>query len=471
MTSLFKQPLSVINAGIEMFSDDLKKQHVPVTHLNWTPPGQGNVAVIRALDQIEGNALLQEKINAANALALERIIGSQPVLIGYDQAINVVPGMTKNTILHAGPPVGWENMCGAMKGAVTGALVFEGLAKNLADAERVAASGDIIFSPCHEHDCVGSMAGVTSASMFMHIVENKTYGNRAFTNLSEQMAKILRMGANDQSVIDRLNWMRDVLGPVLRDAMKFIGEIDLRLMLAQALHMGDECHNRNNAGTALLIQRLTTGIILTDFPVARQKEVFDFVASSEYFSGPTWMAMCKASMDAAHGIEFSTVVTTMARNGYEFGLRISGLPNQWFTGPAQQVIGPMFAGYKPEDSGLDIGDSAITETYGIGGFAMATAPAIVALVGGTVDEAVDFSRQMREITLGENPNVTIPLLGFMGIPTAIDITKVSASGILPVINTAIAHKDAGIGMIGAGIVHPPFECFEKAMLSYAQKYA
>ncbi|KLN47451.1 hypothetical protein AAY77_01165 [Providencia rettgeri] len=471
MTTLFKQPLSVINVGIEMFSDDLKKQPAPVTHLNWTPPGQGNVAVIRALDQIEGNAALQEKIEAANAQALERIIQSQPVLIGYDQAINVVPGMTKNTILHAGPPVEWKDMCGAMKGAVTGALVFEGLAKDLTDAERVAASGEIIFSPCHEHDCVGSMAGVTSASMFMHIVENKTYGNRAFTNLSEQMAKILRMGANDQSVIDRLNWMRDVLGPMLRDAMKIVGEIDLRLMLAQALHMGDECHNRNNAGTTLLIQALTTGIIQTDFSVAQQKEVFDFVASSDYFSGPTWMAMCKASMDAAHGIEYSTVVTTMARNGYEFGLRISGLPGQWFTGPSQQVIGPMFAGYKPEDSGLDIGDSAITETYGIGGFAMATAPAIVALVGGTVEEAVDFSRQMREITLGENPNVTIPLLGFMGIPTAIDITKVSASGILPVINTAIAHKDAGIGMIGAGIVHPPFDCFEKAMLAYAEKYA
>ena len=471
MTSLFKQPLNVINVGIEMFSDDLKKQHIPVTHLSWTQPGQGNIEVIRALDKIESNASLQEKIAVANAQALERIIQSQPVLIGYDQAINVVPGMTKNTILHAGPPVAWKDMCGAMKGAVTGALVFEGLAKDLVDAERVAASDEIIFSPCHEHDCVGSMAGVTSASMFMHIVENKTYGNRAFTNLSEQMAKILRMGANDQSVIDRLNWMRDVLGPMLRDAMTFVGEIDLRLMLAQALHMGDECHNRNNAGTTLLIQALTTGIIQTNFSVAQQKEVFDFVASSDYFSGPTWMAMCKASMDAAHGIEYSTVVTTMARNGYEFGLRISGLPGHWFIGPSQQVIGPMFAGYKPEDSGLDIGDSAITETYGIGGFAMATAPAIVALVGGTVDEAVDFSRQMREITLGENPNVTIPLLGFMGIPTAIDITKVAASGILPVINTAIAHKDAGIGMIGAGIVHPPFECFEQAMLAYAQKYA
>lgn len=468
--SLFNQPLNVINVGIAMFSDDLKKQSVPVTQLDWTPPGQGNLAVVSALDAIAAPGLA-EKVSAANKLAVERIIQSQPVLVGYDQAINVVPGMTRNTILHAGPPVAWENMCGAMKGAVTGALVFEGQAANIDEAAQLAASGEIIFSPCHEHDCVGSMAGVTSASMFMHIVENKTYGNRAYTNLSEQMAKILRMGANDQSVIDRLIWMRDVLGPMLRDAMKLAGEIDLRLMLAQALHMGDECHNRNNAGTTLLIQALTPWIIQTRFTVAQQKEVFDFVASSDYFSGPTWMAMCKAAMDAAHGIEYSTVVTTMARNGVEFGLRVSGLPGHWFTGPAQQVIGPMFAGYKPADSGLDIGDSAITETYGIGGFAMATAPAIVALVGGTVDEAIDFSRQMREITLGENPNVTIPLLSFMGIPTAIDITRVGDSGILPVINTAIAHKDAGIGMIGAGIVHPPFECFEKALLAFGERYS
>ncbi len=468
--SLFSQPLNVINVGIALFSDDLKKQHVPVTQLDWTPPGRGNLDVVNCLDSIAAPGLA-EKVAAANQIALERIIQSHPVLVGYEQAINVVPGMTRNTILHAGPPVRWENMCGAMKGAVTGALVFEGLAQTLDEAAILAASGEIIFSPCHEHDCVGSMAGVTSASMFMHIVENKTYGNRAYTNMSEQMAKILRMGANDQSVIDRLHWMRDVLGPMLRDAMKLAGEIDLRLMLAQALHMGDECHNRNNAGTTLLIQALTPWIIQTDYTVAQQKDVFDFVASSDYFSGPTWMAMCKAAMDAAHGIEYSTVVTTMARNGVEFGLRVSGLPGQWFTGPAQQVIGPMFAGYKPADSGLDIGDSAITETYGIGGFAMATAPAIVALVGGTVDEAVDFSRQMREITLGENPNVTIPLLSFMGIPTAIDITRVGDTGILPVINTAIAHKDAGIGMIGAGIVHPPFECFEKALHAFCERYS
>ena len=279
--TLFNQPLNVINVGIEMFSDDMKKQNVPVTQLDWTPPGQGNIQVVTALDDIAASPLA-DKIAAANQLALERIIQSHPVLIGYDQAINVVPGMTRNTILHAGPPIHWEKMCGAMKGAVTGALVFEGLAKDLDDAAELAASGEIIFSPCHEHDCVGSMAGVTSASMFMHIVENKTYGNRAYTNMSEQMAKILRMGANDQSVIERLNWMRDVLGPMLRDAMKLAGEIDLHLMLAQALHMGDECHNRNNAGTALLIQTLTPWIIQTGYPVEQQREVFEFVLSSDY---------------------------------------------------------------------------------------------------------------------------------------------------------------------------------------------
>lgn len=466
---LFTSEINVINVGLEMFKDDILKQKAPVSHLEWKPPGGGKPELIAALDKLERPEIL-EKIEAANKLAVERILNSQPVLIGYDQAINCVPGMTKTTILHAGPPITWEKMNGPMKGAVTGALVFEGLAKDLDEAAKLAASGEITFSPCHEHNCVGSMAGVTSASMFMHIVENKTYGNIAYTNLSEQLSKILRMGANDETVIARLNWMRDVLGPMLRDAMKLSENgIDLRLMLAQALHMGDECHNRNNAGTTLLIQALTPLILQTNFTTEQKVEVFNFVASSDYFSGPTWMALSKCALDAAHGIENSTIVTTMARNGMEFGIRVSGMTgNTWFTGPAQKVIGPMFAGYKPEDSGLDIGDSAITETYGIGGFAMAAAPAIVALVGGTVDEALGFSVQMKEITTAENPNVTIPLLNFQGVPTGIDVRKVIQTGIMPVINTAIAHKEAGIGMIGAGITYPPVEAYEKALIALSE---
>ena len=275
------------------------------------------------------------------------------------------------------------------------------------------------------------------------------------------------MGANDASVIERLEWMRDVLGPILQAALERAGEIDLRLLLSKALHMGDECHNRNNAGTGLLIQALTPHILETDFPTVQKRQVFDFVASSDYFSGPTWMALCKCALDAAHGIAGSTVVTTMCRNGVEFGIRVSGMAgNTWFTGPAQAVIGPMFAGYKPEDSGLDIGDSAITETYGLGGFAMASAPAIVALIGGTIDDAIAYSLSMAEITNALNPSVTIPLLNFRGIATGIDIRKVAQTGILPVISTAIAHKQAGIGMIGAGITNPPAECFEKALLAF-----
>ncbi|NYD78067.1 DUF1116 domain-containing protein [Arthrobacter cupressi] len=471
MSKLFESELNVVNVGLAMFEEDIAAQGATVRTLDWAPPGGGKAEVIAALDKLE-NPEIAAKIAAANAEAADRIMNAKPMLVGFGRAIDVVPGMTATTILHAGPPITWERMSGPMKGAVTGALVFEGLAADLEDAARVAASGKITFSPCHEHDCVGSMAGVTSASMYMHVVRNETHGNYAYTNLSEQMAKILRMGANDQSVIDRLVWMRDVLGPMLKEAMEIGGAIDLRLMLAQALHMGDEAHNRNVAGTVLLFQALAPALLQTGFSTAQKKEVFDFIASSDYFSGPTWMATAKAALDAAHGIENSTIVTTMARNGVEFGIRVSGLPgNHWLTGPAQKVIGPMFAGYKPEDSGLDIGDSAITETYGFGGFAMAAAPAIVALVGGTVEEAIAYTHAMGEITTTENRNITIPSLGFQGLPTAIDVRKVLDTGILPVINTAIAHKDAGIGMIGAGITHPPAEAFEKAILALAEKLA
>lgn len=468
---LFDKDLNVVNVGASSFKNDLKDQGVDVAQVNWTPPREYPQEVVDAL------AYLSEperaaRIAKANQEVLEKIVNSHPVLVGYAKAIDVVPGMTKNTILHAGPPVEWENMCGAMRGAVTGAIVFEGLAENIEEAEKLAASGGVVFSPCHEHDCVGSMAGVTSASMYMHIVKNKTYGNVSYTNLSEQLAKILRMGANDQSVIDRLIWMRDVFGPMLAQAVEIGGEIDLRQMLAQAIQMGDEDHNRNIAGTVLLMQKLAPYILQTDFSIQDKVDVLKFIESSDYFSGPTWMAVSKCALDAAHGVKDSTVLTVMCRNGYEFGIRVSNFPGfKWFTGPAQKVIGPMMAGYKPEDSGLDIGDSAITETFGIGGFAMAAAPAIVPLVGGTVDEAVNYSKDMMHITTGVNPNITIPILNFRGIASGIDVMKVIETGMLPIINTAIAHKDAGIGMIGTGLTNPPMEVFEKAIVALAEDIA
>ncbi|GGP10793.1 DUF1116 domain-containing protein [Oceanobacillus neutriphilus] len=467
---LFHTNLNAINVGIEFINEDLKKQGIKSHQVNWAPPAGGNIELLKVLDRLK-EPEIQEKIARANQEAATRITQSKPILIGYDQAINVMPNMTKKTILHAGPPIAYEDMSGPMQGAVQGALVFEELATDIDEADRLARSGEITFSPCHEHDAVGSMAGVTSPSMYVHIIKNETYGNIAYTNLSEQLAKVLRFGANDQTVINRLRWIRDVMGPMLHDAMELCPNgIDLRLMLSQALHMGDECHNRNVAGSTLLIQALTPYIIRTNFSKEQMEEVFEFTASSDYFSGPTWMGVAKCALDAGHNVENSTIVTTMCRNGVEFGIRVSGIGgNNWFTGPAQRVIGPMFAGYTQDDAGLDIGDSAITETYGIGGFAMAAAPAIVPLVGGTVEEALNYSTEMKEITTMPNPNVTIPVLDFMGIPSGIDVLKVMETGMLPIINTAIAHKNPGIGMIGAGLTNPPVNVFNDALMALSEK--
>lgn len=469
--TLFETELNVINVGIEQFSEDIKKQGGKSIQLDWSPAGYGNPEVIKALKVIEKPENL-EKIEAANRKVFEIITGSNIVLTGYGKAIDTIPGMTKETILHAGPPIKWEYMSPPLKGAIQGAVVFEGLAKDLDEALEVIKAEKITFSPCHHHNTVGSMTGVTSASMYVYIVENNTEGNVAYTNLSEQMSKILRMGSNDQSVIDRLNWMRDVLGPMLQQAMELKPDgIDLRLLVSQALHMGDELHNRNIAGTTLLTQELTPYIYQTDFTIEQQKEVFDFVLSSDYFSGPKWMAFAKAALDAAVGVKYSSIVTTMARNGTEFGIRVGSLEGDpWFTGPAQKVQGPLFGGYTEEDAGLDVGDSAITETFGLGGFALAAAPAIVSIIGGTVKDSLRISKKMQTITTDSNPNITMPALNFAGLSTGIDIIKVIQTNTLPLITTAITHKEAGIGMIDAGTVNPPMEVFQKAIIEFSKTF-
>ncbi len=157
----------------------------------------------------------------------------------------------------------------------------------------------------------------------------------------------------------------------------------------------------------------------------------------------------------------------MARNGVEFGIRLSGTGDCWFTGPAQQVRGLFFPGFTEADAAPDLGDSAITETAGVGGFAMAAAPAIVQFVGGTPEMAMGYTREMFGITLGRNPAYTLPPLGFSGTPTGIDARLVGDSGTLPVINTGIAHKAPGVGQVGAGVVHPPLECFAGAIEALA----
>ncbi len=409
-------------------------------------------------------------IERANKEAIERMQKSQPTLVGLDIAGNVVPGMKKKMILHAGPPITWDRMCGPLKGAVIGGLIYEGLAKNEEEAIDLASSGEIEFSPWHHHNGVGPMAGVATYSMPVFIVENTTYGNKAYCTMNEGLGKVLRYGAYDDEVITRLKWMEEELYPVLRDTLKLSGPINLKNLIAQALQMGDECHNRNKAGTSLFIREIAPYLVETDYPEEVKSRVLKFINGNDHFFLNLSMPAGKATTQAAEWIEGSTIVTTMARNGTDFGIRVSGLPEEWFVGPALMVKGLLFPGFTDDDANPDIGDSTITETAGYGGFAMASAPAIVQFVGGTPKDAMNFTLKMYEITAAENDTYKIPYLNFRGTPTGIDIRKVIEKGILPQINTGIAHKKPGIGQVGAGLVNPPENIFEDALRAFVEKY-
>ena len=410
-------------------------------------------------------------IEQANKKAVERLMEARPILKSVATARDVIPGMKDNLLLHAGPPLEWERMSGPLRGAIIGAMLFEGLAKNETEAVSMVAGGEIEFDACHHHGTVGPMAGVTSASMKVYVVENAEHGNKSFSNLNEGYGKVLRYGAYSDEVLKKLHWMNDVLGTALADALAQSDGIDMRALIAEALHMGDEGHNRNKAGSLLYLKLIspTLAKVVKDNTVL--SELLQFIGDNALSVLNPVMAACKAMTDAADGIEKSTIVTTMARNGTDFGIRVSGLDEkQWFSAPAEIPVGLFFSGYTQADANPDIGDSAIAETAGIGGFAMATAPAIVTFVGGTPKDALNATLEMYEITFAESKYFTMPALDFRGTPTGIDIRKVVDLGLTPRINTGIAHKEAGVGQVGAGLVRPPLKIFEAALLAYAEKY-
>jgi uncharacterized protein DUF1116 len=465
VSGLFGKSLSVVNVGIAGFAEAIAARGGAVTRLDWAPPAAGDRAAGSALARV----INEPKIEAANARAVERYLAAQPKLIGIGVARDALPGMKERMVLHAGPPVAWTRMCGPMRGAIIGAILYEGWAEDAERAEKLAASGKIAFAPCHHHSAVGPMAGIISPSMPVWIVANGAGGNRAFSNLNEGLGKVLRFGANSAEVLARLKWMEKTLAPTLGAALKVLGELELKPLMAQALHMGDEVHNRNTAASSLLIKRLVPALLKSGAPGADVASAIEFIAGNDHFFLNISMAACKAMLDAAHGVAASSMVTAMARNGVEFGIRVSGLGERWFTAPAPVVNGLYFPGSTIKDAAPDLGDSAITETAGLGGFAMAAAPAIVKFVGGSAQDALANTMAMTHITLARNGAFTLPALDFSGTPACIDARRVVDSGILPVINTGIAHKAPGVGQIGAGVTRAPLGCFTQAIAALADE--
>ena len=461
--------LRAINVGPDMFATPLAAHGVPVATLDWRPPAEGDRDAGLVLARLEDDLddPIGRKVADANRVVVERLLAAQPMLIDVAPAA-VALGLQDRELLHSGPPIEWDRMPGPVQGAVVGAILFEGWATTPAEATEMAASGKVALSPCHHRAAVGPMAGVVSPSMPVVVVENAAAGTRGHATLNEGLGKVLRFGAYDPSVIDRLRWMAATLGPALAAAVRAAGAIDLRSLTGQALQMGDEGHNRNVAATSLFTRMIAPDLVRSA-DAATASAVLDFLRGNDHFFLNLSMAACKSALDAAHGVEGSSVVTAMSRNGVDFGIRLSGTGDTWFTTPVGVPDGLFFPGYGPADANPDLGDSAITETFGIGGFAMAAAPAIVRFVGGSPADALEFTRLMGRITLARNPSYQLPPLAFAGTPTAIDARRVVDSGIAPVINTGIAHRQAGIGQIGAGIARAPLACFVAALGELADR--
>jgi hypothetical protein len=435
-----------------------------VVQIEWTPPADGDRAVGRALARLVSHPTIE----AANRTAFNAYLAAQPVLAGIGIAGDAIPTMRARLILHSGPPIAWDRMCGPMQGAIIGAILFEGWATDLEKARALAASGAVAFEPCHPHGAVGPMAGVISPSMPVWIVRDAAGGGVTFSNLNEGLGKVLRFGANNTEVTDRLKWMASVLRETLALTLAETGAIDLKPLMAQALHMGDEVHNRNAAATSLLLKRLAPAMLRSNASREDVAAVVGFIAGNDHFFLNISMAACKAMLDAARGVLGSSMVTAMARNGVDFGIQLAGMGDRWFTSPAPLVDGLYFPGYSIADAAPDLGDSAITETAGLGGFAMAAAPAIANFVGGTPEEAIANTVAMGHITLGQNSAFTLPATNFNGTPAGIDARRVVDTGLRPIINTGIAHREAGIGQIGAGITRAPLGCFTQAIVALAE---
>ncbi len=461
LTEVLGGDVRIACTGLSLFEDALQRQGVKPAPVRWHPPTDGVAAATAAA------IALSDEVDRQNSAAVERLVACRPHLLGIESAADTL-GLAHGEFLHAGPPIDWRGASGPLRGALIGAAVFEGLADTPEQAEAHFRSGDFTLEPCHGHRAVGPMAGVVSPAMPMLVLGDGD--RRAFCSLNEGLGKVLRFGAYSPEVITRLRWMRDVLAPILDAALRLGEPLDVWAMVTEALLMGDECHNRSRAATSLLLRSLGGTLLELEAASSEVAECYRFIGGNDHFFLNITMGAAKLAADSARGVEGSTVVVAMARNGTEFGIQLAGTGDDWFTGPSGVPEGLLFSGFSESDANPDIGDSTITETVGLGAFAMAAAPAIVGFVGGTAATATGSTLAMYEIAVGEHPSFRVAALDNRGTPVGIDAARVCRTGILPAVNTGIAGRVAGTGQIGAGFVEPPRSCFAQAVQSFATRH-
>jgi len=417
---------------------------------------------------------MKQEIDRANDIAVNQMMDSKPCLVGLGKALDCIPGMRKNLFLHAGPPITWDRASEPLRGAIIGAVLFEGIASTKEEAIACIEKGLITLESNNDHYSVGPMAGLITPSMSVYIIEDKSNGKFFYTNMSDNAAnsrgQSLRFGIFHKEAIQHLHWMENVQAPVFQKVIKALGEIDLRALIAESLHMADECHTRVKATSLLYMKAMAHLVPKFASNTSDADKILETLATDAFCGLNVAMAAAKTMTAAAHGVEKSTLITVFSRNGTDFGIKVSGLGNQWFTGPAEIPSGLWFPGYTAGDANPDIGDSAIMEAAGLGGLAMAASPASVAFIGGDAQEALNITMDMYEITHSEHKHFTIPALNFRGTPVGIDVRKVIERNIRPHINTGIANKKMNCVMVGCGAAHPPMVAFEQALEAFVSKY-
>lgn len=469
---LFERKLSVISAGVGGFTEALRRQSVSVLELDWRPPADGNRELVEILKNLYGDADLPARIEAANREVLRRIAESNPQLVDVASAREAM-GLASRTILHSGPPIPWERMCGPQKRAVMGAIQFEGWATSNAEAAALVANGQVTLRPCHAYHAVGPMTGVISPSMPVLVARNETFGNHSFSTFNEGRGNTLWFGIFDHGTLERLGWIRDKLGPAMKAAIRKHGPLNVFDIVAQGLQMGDECHARSAACTALLVKRLMASMLQAGVASQTVAEIIRYADNNNHFFLNFTMAAVKATMDAAHGVPYSTVVTAMSRNGVDFMLRVSGLGNRWIVAPVSPMDEAVYySGYSVEDAAGDIGDSAIIETCGLGGMAIAAAPTVAAFVGGTLADEIAAVEELSTITVGRHPTFRLPPMDGENTPVGIDVRRVVETRIVPFITTGVLHESSPtIGQIGTGVARAPVAIFDQALVALAHEWS
>jgi hypothetical protein len=449
--------VAAVNIGLDSLGEAVRDQGVDAVDVDWRPPAGGDPERVAVLERLWGRH--GDRVDAANREAVARIEGARPQAVTVAPAGDAIPGFGGRMLLHSGPSIEWERVCDPQRRAMTAACVFEGWAADRAAATALIESGNVVLASGNEHGHVGPMTGICSPSMPVWVVEDEDAGTRAFATLNEGPGNTLWFGVGDDESVDRLRFFRRDAGPFLARLLEEEGPIDVFALAAQGVQMGDELHMRSQATGNLLLRSLVGG-----FAALGGEDVARFIAGNHHFFLTLTMAAAKCALLAAEGVEGSTVVSVMSRNGTEMGVQLAGLPGQWFLAPAAPVQDALLReGFDEGDAALDIGDSAVIECVGLGGMAIAGSPAVAQFFGGGAADAVARTRLMAEICVGRSERFTIPALDFAGSPVGIDARLVVELGVTPQITTGVLHASEGAGQIGAGVAHQPLEPFADAI--------